>query len=65
MDRFVATVNRFRLTELFFGPEQKIFGCELLSGLGCSVVDLPDHPIAVGVNIDAQLYALGSDSGLG
>ena len=56
---FVTTVNGFGLFQLLFGPNQKIFGRELLRRLRRGVIQLPDHPIAIGVNVDAQLDALG------
>jgi hypothetical protein len=57
-------VNRLGLRDLLFGPEEKPFRRELLGGLRRGVVQLPDHPIAVGMNVDAQLDALGFGCGL-
>jgi CheY-like chemotaxis protein len=62
--RFVAAVNLFGQVELLLGPGEKLLGLELLRRLGSGVVDLPDHPIAVGMNVDAQLDALGFGNGL-
>ena len=61
---FVTAVDGFSLAELFCRPDKEILRRELLRGLWCSVVDLPDHPIAVGMNVDAQLDALGFECGL-
>jgi hypothetical protein len=49
---------------LLFGPDQKILRCELLRRLGSSVVELPNHPLAIGMNVDAELDALGLECGL-
>ena len=56
---FIATVYGFGLLQLLLSPNPKIFRGELLRGLRSGVVDLADHSIAVGMNIDAQLDALG------
>lgn len=55
---FIATVDRFSQRQLLFRPRQKLFGCELLCRLRSCVVQLPDYPIAVGVNIDAKVMRL-------
>lgn len=61
---FLTAVHRFALVQLLPGPDQKILGGELLGGLGSGVVQLPDHPVAVGMNVDAELDALGFASAL-
>src|SRR5258708_39950445 len=61
---FVATVHLLGLLKLLLGPDQKILGRELLRRLRSGVVELPDHPIVVSMNIDAQLDALGFGHGL-
>lgn len=61
---FVATMNFLGLGELFPGPFQKGLGRELLGGLRSSVVHLADHPVALGMHVDAQLDALGFGEGL-
>lgn len=55
----VTTVDLLGLRQLFARPRQKIIGRELLGRLRCGVVHLPDHPVAVGVNVYAELDALG------
>ena len=60
---FVAAVNLFGELELLLGPDQKILRSELLRRLRSCVVDLADHSKAVGMNIDAQLDALGFGCG--
>ncbi len=61
---FVTAIDRFGLGELFGRPKQKILGRKLLRRLGSGVVELPDHPIAIGMNVDAELDALGFNDAL-
>jgi hypothetical protein len=47
------------LIGLLAGPDQKILRLELLGRLRGGVVDLSNHTVAVGVNVDAELDGLG------
>ena len=61
---FITTVNFPGLGELFFGPLHELLRSEFLGGLGSGVIHLADHPVAVGMHVDAQLDAVGFGGGL-
>jgi hypothetical protein len=56
---FVTTINLLGSRRLFFGPKQELYRSEFLGWLWRGIVDLPNHPIALGMDIDAQFDALG------
>ena len=57
--RFLTAVDGLGLVELLAGPDQKLLGRELLGRLGGGVVDLANHTVAIGVNVNAELDGLG------
>ena len=52
---FVTTVNFLGQRQLLFSPKHKCFGRKLLSRLRGGVIHLANHPVIVGMHIDAQL----------
>ncbi len=57
--RFVTAVDFIGLLALLAGPDQKLLGRKLLGRLRGGVVDLANHTVAIGVNVNAELDGLG------